>query len=240
MAKTEEQIRISLAEQLRWDDRLEGCNIQFQVRLGRVTLTGTAATEEARTAAEANAWRTAGVSCVDNEIVVLAAVGSNSGRACTLRTSLERRFACDAKLASCGLVVESAGRDVVLRGTVDALWKKRLAEDIARRSLGQWRVLNQIGIVPGHTIEDTHVAENIARALRQLDPEGTLNLDVIVESGVVTISGNVPSWQLFSQADSIAQRIPGVQELRNQLRIRPADSLSQGEDEPAQASVEQP
>ena len=65
-----------------------------------------------------------------------------------------------------------------------------------------------------------NVRERLARH-EQIDPS---NIEVKVSSRKVTLSGSVPNHQTERMAEEVAKGVSGVSEVRNQLRLTPADT----------------
>jgi hypothetical protein len=82
----------------------------------------------------------------------------------------------------------------------------------------------------GYTRSDERIREDVCEALTQdadLDPS---RFEVSVEKGEVTLSGSVSSRHDKRQAENIAERVTGVRDIHNHLRIVvPADHLEKGD-----------
>jgi len=174
-------------------------------------------------AAEACAWSVPDVSCVDNEVVVRPVDGYDAVRDDEIRLQVEGMLSGSAKLNGSRLVVSVKNGEIHLHGMVDALWKKRLAEELAAQARGVIRISNRIGVAPGMVPEDKQIAAALEEMLGKTNSREYRNVDVQVEFGIVTLSGAVPSWEAFSHADSVAERTPGVLSIKNRLTIRPPE-----------------
>lgn len=67
---------------------------------------------------------------------------------------------------------------------------------------------------------DRQLRKRVARALGRTKRLDASRLLIFVRGGVVTLSGDVMDAEQVSLAIGTAQRVPGVDEVRNQLRIR--------------------
>jgi osmotically-inducible protein OsmY len=75
---------------------------------------------------------------------------------------------------------------------------------------------------------DTELTLYVRAALHK-DPQlGPLNLWVRVRDNVATLSGDVPSEALQRRAVEIAGRVPGIAEVKDQLRVVPTDGIPDG------------
>lgn len=72
---------------------------------------------------------------------------------------------------------------------------------------------------PADQFDDDELAENILRELRQDAMTTELLVHVSVKRGVATLTGEVPAMEDAEQAEAVAARVPGVQEVREQLRV---------------------
>jgi osmotically-inducible protein OsmY len=60
------------------------------------------------------------------------------------------------------------------------------------------------------TPSDSEVASAVETALQEDEMFASAEIDVMVDQGVVTLSGNVPNAPAFNRAISVARRVPGV------------------------------
>jgi osmotically-inducible protein OsmY len=72
---------------------------------------------------------------------------------------------------------------------------------------------------PADQFDDDELAENILRELRQDAMTTELLVRVKVNRGVATLTGEAPSLEDAEQAEAVAARVPGVQEVREELRV---------------------
>lgn len=57
---------------------------------------------------------------------------------------------------------------------------------------------------------DSELAAAVETALQQDEILASAEIDVTVDQGVATLSGNVPSAPAYNRAISVARRVPGV------------------------------
>lgn len=116
---------------------------------------------------------------------------------------------------------------VTLGGHVVAENDKAQAESIAKSLAGSQVVANEIAVVPaGYAKEanavnsdlDEGVKKNLDAALVQ---EGlNKNVKYSVKNGVVTLTGEVISQAIRAQVQTIAARVPNVQQVVNELQVK--------------------
>ncbi|RXV69050.1 BON domain-containing protein [Burkholderia stabilis] len=68
---------------------------------------------------------------------------------------------------------------------------------------------------------DQRLRKQVAGALARTKRLDSSRLLIFARSGVVTLSGEVADAEQAALAASVAQRVPGVSEVRNRLRINP-------------------
>jgi osmotically-inducible protein OsmY len=69
------------------------------------------------------------------------------------------------------------------------------------------------------SMEDIRLAERVARALRA-DGQTTLrDIEVVVQAGLVILSGRVHSYYLKQLAQETALTVPGAHQVRNDLEV---------------------
>jgi len=126
---------------------------------------------------------------------------------------------------------------VVLSGIVDSYYKKVLAEKAAKKVSGVSAVAEEIIVkVPGSSQRsDVDIAEAVVRALAWDSTVDEKDVKVVVESGVVTLEGEV-EWQFQKEAAYKAiQRLVGVSRIINNLRVKTKVNAHDVEQKIAQA-----
>ena len=111
---------------------------------------------------------------------------------------------------------------VTLTGTVDSYAKKKEAEDAAKKIAGVKAVVNDIKVKLGKTAikEDTEVAGDVLRALKEnwLVPDSKIK--VTVDDGWVTLEGTL-NWDFQREAAKKAVRyLTGVRGVINKMKIQ--------------------
>lgn len=116
---------------------------------------------------------------------------------------------------------------VTLAGHVAAEGDKSQAESIAKSMAGAQVVANQIAVVPPSSASDAKkvnsdldqgIEKNVDAALIQNGIKKGVKYEV--KSGVVTLTGEVPSESLRTQVQTIAAAVPNVQQVVNELQVK--------------------
>lgn len=151
-----------------------------------------------------------------------------SGGEHVAEVALQRRiweeFGSEALLENADLRVEVADHRAVLDGTVETYLAKAAAGRAAARVQGIRAVDNRIQVQPraAHIQTDADLAAAVRRALawsaiaRAREP-----ITVEIESGVVTLRGEVSRDNARIAAEDVVSHIEGVTDVRNEIAVRP-------------------
>jgi hyperosmotically inducible protein len=132
--------------------------------------------------------------------------------------------------ANLNAVSVSQDRDlgvVTLKGTLPTADQKSQAETIAKSYAGSQVVADQIAVVTQGVESDSKtINRDVDKGIRaNLDAALTAQgmnkvVDYDVDNGVVTLTGNVNSEHLRSEAERVAKGVPNVKQVVNKLQIR--------------------
>lgn len=123
-----------------------------------------------------------------------------------------------------GIAVEVRVTDgtATLTGTVPTFDQKRQAVDLARRTVGVAKVVDQIRVLPPEPRTDKELMEAVRDALtRDLGRDTSEKISIAVTGGVVTLTGTLPSSYPKMVAGYLAGLTAGAVELRNDIIVRP-------------------
>lgn len=107
---------------------------------------------------------------------------------------------------------------VNLTGSVDSLHARRRAVERTEIVRGVRSVVNQLDVVPGSR-PDAEVERDIIDALLFDPTTESYELEVEVENGQVTLSGEVDSWQEQELAKEVARSVRGVRGINDEILI---------------------
>ena len=217
MARSNERIKKDIVDHLYWDVRVDASEVKVVVEDGKVTLSGTVPSFQARVAAEDDAYVIPGVYAVDNDIIVryVNPLPSESELGDRVRSSLS----WSPDIDSAGLEVNVENGVVTLNGTVSSLWEKLKAEEVATNVSQATKVVNDIAVVPTENLVDERIAEDITRALERIILTDTDKVDVTVRDGVVILDGKVPTWESRNLVVNIVHHTPGVKAIDERLML---------------------
>lgn len=139
--RSDAEVRQSIIDAFEGDARIAAGKIVVDVTHGFVVLRGTVATSYARRLAGDVAARVKGVQSVRNEI---QAAGESGRTDAEIASEVGIDLAHSADLAQQPIEVEVRGGTVYLRGTVQSIEQKLLADEIAWWTAGVRDVINEL------------------------------------------------------------------------------------------------
>lgn len=217
--RTDAEIKQWVKQELIWDDRVDSTDITVTVLNGTVTLTGTVPSYAQLSLASADAWKIAGVTDVDNLLTVRIPETVTVPADAQIRTNAENSLRWNATVDSADIDVTVANGTVTLEGTVDDYWQKWRAEDLVSDLSGVVLVENHLTVVPTESTVDQEIAEDIESALERNLYVVAEDVTVEVDTGVVTLTGTVPTYHAHAEAYNAAMNTLGVVEVHNNLTV---------------------
>jgi hyperosmotically inducible periplasmic protein len=215
--RRDEDIKLDVVANLRWDGRVDAADVQVDVDGGRVTLSGTVPNHTARVAAVQETWFTAGVGAVDDELKVVLKKNVPGGSDEELAARANDIIDWHSDLDGCDVRVSVKEGAARLEGTVDAHWKINRVHRLVMGIRGITEVNNNLAVVPSHSVADEALAEDITAALARNVLVGEDQVEVEVANGVVTLKGSVASWMEAHTVKEVVSATPGALEVRDQL-----------------------
>ncbi|MDX1613849.1 MAG: BON domain-containing protein [Candidatus Promineifilaceae bacterium] len=217
--RLDEQIKKDLVNQLYWDSRIDAADVTVRVDDGEVTLSGTVPSYHARQAGADNAWLVEGITAVDNQLEIVYTEPLTLPNDNQIQTRILNSFSWNTDLRDHDLEVNVVNGRATLEGTVDAFWKKLVAESEAYSTRGVIHVTNKLAVVPTEDIVDELIAEDVVNALERNLRVSVEDVDVTVSDGRVTLSGTVPSTDARMAAYNAALYTAGVTDVVNTLTV---------------------
>ena len=219
-AQPSERIKKDVVDQLYWDSRIDASDIKIAVEDRDVIMSGAVPSRMAQLAAQEDALSVAGVRGVVNELEIRYADRPLPADR-TIADNVKAMIGWNAELADSKIKVSARAGKVTLEGTVDTVWKRLRAQDLAAEVEGVVDVENALTVVPTEDMVDEVIAEEILAAVKRnrlLDSE-TINVEV--DGGMVTLSGTVDSWEARERANQAALYTFGVRDVTNNIVVRP-------------------
>jgi osmotically-inducible protein OsmY len=218
-AKTDARIQMDVIKELRWDTHVDQTDVGVEVDNGIVTLTGTVDGYAARMAAQHAAHRVQGVLDVVNDISIHrhgTGGPTDTEIAADVRHALER----DVFIPSEEIRTTVSNGMVVLEGNVPVLSQRLEAEDAVLRIPGVVGVVNRIAIASPEVGADD-IRDAIEQALERQAEREAHRIEIRVEDGTVTLTGEIRSWREKRAVLGTASYAQGVRAIVDHLVIAP-------------------
>jgi osmotically-inducible protein OsmY len=128
----------------------------------------------------------------------------------------------DERVKGRQISVETKSGTVMLRGKVDSEEAKAAASEIAKGVEHVESVRNELQVVPpaGRAkvdTEDKTISQQVEQKLKDDPWLKAEKINARVDSGIVTLTGEVKSIMLSSRASEVLSDVPGVRAVRNDL-----------------------
>lgn len=154
-----------------------------------------------------------------------------------LQETFTRLLEVDPRLAASDVKARIEGGRVTLEGAVDDLAGKRCAEELAWSLSGVRAVENELMVSPEQRVEDDQLEEVIQDAFKRHALLSGSGIDIDVDGGRVTLSGDVRSTWERETAGKLASRARGATDLQNDIDVE-ADAGALVDDEELKAKIE--
>ena len=141
-----------------------------------------------------------------------------------LRDSVIRQLDWDPEVDAAAIGVAARGGAVTLTGFVDTYAGKLAAERAAKRTHGVRAVANDIAVRARMERTDADMAQDASHALA-LCSTLPRNVQAVVHSGVITLTGRVPWLYEKDTAARVVRHIRGVRDVRNHIEVAPTGSV---------------
>jgi osmotically-inducible protein OsmY len=216
--RIDQEIEKEVETELQWELGRATDEIGVKAHAGLVTLTGSAGSYATKLAAQDTAHRVAGVTDVANDIQVRVSqsnIRSDPEIARAVRSALE----WDVLVPDDRIVSTVSDGFVTLDGTVESLMERNDAEYVVRRLAGVRGVHNGINVLPPR-VESEDLQNKIEEALERRAVREADRIQVSVENGKVTLSGQVQSWDEKRAIIGLVSHAPGVKFVNDHLAIK--------------------
>lgn len=218
--KTAEEIKHAVLRELAWDTRVEVAEVGVQVTEGVVTLSGTVSSYGEKMAAQEAAHRVACVHDVVNAIEVKA-LDAHARSDVDLAQMARHVLAWDVLVPDDQITLTVDHGWVTLEGTVK-VWAQRDEAERAIQHLAGVRGFTNLITVEAPPLKSQDIRLAIQEALWRRATREANHIEVSVEGGQVTLSGQVQSPHEKRAILGTISHAPGVSAIHDQLRVSPS------------------
>ncbi|MFW5698311.1 MAG: BON domain-containing protein [Planctomycetota bacterium] len=221
------EIRDEIVSRFRWDPLISRNQIDIDVDDGQVALSGAVTSDAERSRAFSKAWVT-GVKAVDDADLVVtpgserAVVRPSSQPYVTdanIEQAVEDAMLYDPRVYSFDIRVQADQGAVRLTGNVDSLRAKHAAEQLAEDTVGVTTVTNLVKVRTQTAVSDDEAEQAVVDALVRNPYTEAYEIDTRVNNGTVTLSGEVTTYFEKAEAERVASRAMGVQDVINAIQV---------------------
>jgi osmotically-inducible protein OsmY len=229
MTRKREDVKKDVIDQLYWDTRVNAADVAVEIENGTAVLRGKVPSMLARRAAVEDVAAVQGVRAIENwlEVRYPAADPLPDDQ---IKVNVETALDWSPELDANRIDATVTTGVVTLSGTVDALWKKTLAEEIISNVSGVTGLVNDLVAAPTKDESDEEIAATLIAALQRYFLSFDDNIDLRVANGVVTLKGQVSSPAARQMVLDTASRTFGVTGVDDQLELA-EDSVENNHDE---------
>ncbi|NIR51290.1 BON domain-containing protein [candidate division KSB1 bacterium] len=132
--------------------------------------------------------------------------------------AIQYHLIVDPNIPGNELDVQTIEGVVTLSGSVSNLLAKNRTLEIARTIKGVRAVVDHISVEP-MVRTDKALREDVVRAFLSDPATEAYEIDVSVEEGVVTLTGEVASWQEKELCTKVVRSVEGVREIENKIEF---------------------
>ncbi|MFP4060994.1 MAG: BON domain-containing protein [Bacteroidales bacterium] len=218
MTIMEEQLLNQVTHQLQWDNRLSAADIKVSVNGATVTLEGTVPTSVALRAAESDSYLVRGVNKVNNLLKIEYQQEDMPGDM-EIESNIRNILIWDNNIDSTNVEISVASGVVNLDGTVNTPWERELIEEKVLSSRGVYQVNNNLNVNVSGSMNDEIIAEEVKLAIDRNPYVNAEDIIVIVNEGMVTLTGNVQSYLAANAAHDSAMFTTGVRGVIDNVTI---------------------
>jgi hyperosmotically inducible protein len=208
--------------------RVSPFDIKVETMQGEVTLTGQVPSDETKTVAGAITQDTAGVKQVHNDLGINPTAERNpeterlGERVADLevKTIVGDALSKSLELKDKHIDVQVKSRIVTLGGALETAAQKYNAEQIAWQASGVQGVINNISVTSALAAPETadeKLARRVEFELYSTRAVSLKNMQIVVNNGTATLTGDAGSRAERLLAEKIAQSVEGIRKVVNNL-----------------------
>ena len=220
ISKSNEEIKQDIIDELYWDYSVDPSNIKVKVKDGMVILNGSVPSYREKASAELDVKKIEGVLSVENNIEIEFLKEFEVPYDEVIKNNIETALSSNSGIDSKEIEVSVNEGEVILKGNINAYWKKIKAERLASEIKGVKDVKNKISVFVTETYSDEKIEKNIRSALKRSRLIYAKNVNIEVNNGKVKLKGRVANWGAYNIAENAAVFTRGVTDIENDIIIQ--------------------
>ena len=216
MSKTDIQLKKDIEAELSFDPMINAAQIEITAKMGAVTLVGAVDTFAEKWAVEIATKRVGGVRTVAQDLRVKL-LPEHVRDDAALLVALQTALTWDVFVPKT-VTVKVRGGSVTLAGEVNWHFQRDAAERAVRYLAGVRHIANGI-ILKKPQVAVDQLKETVKAALQRQAPADGKAIRFDTAGGVVTLTGNAPSWRTIEDAKEAAWSAHGVTSVVDQMTL---------------------
>lgn len=212
---TDDAVEKALGLALSYDPRVKPFNVTASVARGVATLRGEVDNLKAKLAAEEDTRNTVGVVRVDNLLVVKPRWQITDSE---LEQNVQAAIVWNPYLSLEQIDVAVSDGAVTLRGELASHFDRELALDVVSRIRGVGSIIDELNVDRGKLPPDWTIERRVRQQLAWNPWLEQRQIEIEVEDGVATLSGQVATWYERNEATREAHDA-GAWRVENELRV---------------------
>lgn len=136
----------------------------------------------------------------------------------TVAHEVKQRLANDSQLEERHIVASVLNGTVTLSGQVKSAAEANSAAVEASGVPGVQSVVNHLDVIPEKR-SDAEIQRDVDLALHNDPATAPLRVNVATDNATVTLSGTVERWEQKDVARWVAEQVPGIRRIRNDIKI---------------------
>jgi osmotically-inducible protein OsmY len=146
-----------------------------------------------------------------------------------IKTDVVADLAWDDRIDATAIEVSVENSEVTLKGSVNSLLAKRVAEENTWTTMGVLQVDNQLEVEYPEAVEvptDEEIDDRVTSKYQWDLDLRSFKLDVDVNAGLVELTGSVNSlWKKY-HAETLAENVTGVLAVTNKIAVVPSEDYT--------------
>jgi osmotically-inducible protein OsmY len=213
----DKQLRQNVIDELDYEPSIDSADIGVAAESGVITLTGHVSSYSQKISAERAAWRVKGVKGVAQEIKVRFSSDKKVADDEIAQRAINI-LAWNVSVPHDAVRVKVENGWVTLSGVVNWNYQRLAAESDMHKLSGVIGVVNLVTLAP--ETQKADIKQRITEALkRNAEVEANAIQISVRDGGVISLEGEVESWDERRAAEQAAWSAPGVRMVEDHLRI---------------------
>lgn len=187
-------IKNNVIDELVWDSRIDTSNIDVEVKDQFVVLRGTVKSLYSKRLVSENVKSLKNIKSVRNKLQVELDGEEDVPGDAQIQDIIKSVVNSNKYLRNEKLIIKVNEGNVVVKGEVDLLWKKKYFEELISNIYGVISIENKIEVKPVIDLSDNDIKQDIIESLKRRNLDKSIDLDFEIENKTIEINSNQGFW----------------------------------------------